>query len=143
MFIGNQEFDTDISIVNTVRQLIFTNLYSDPAYVQNLMTTIYKYIDCLSIEYDPNTYIITANVKKTAMRKIYGARFKHEPNFYYQFIASIFAEYFNNHKDKIIELLATVYQDPYDRFNKLVCSPIMSNLCHITCLSDKILVIKL
>lgn len=142
MFIGTKEFDTDISKVNTIRELIFTGLYSE-ATVQNLMTTIYKHIDCLSIEFNPSTYTITANVKKTSMRKIYGARFRHEPNFYYQFIANIFAEFFTNHKEKIVELLATVYQDPYEVFDKIVCSPLMSNLCHITCLSDKILVIKL
>lgn len=143
MFIGNNQFDVDLSVANTIRHLIFANLYTDMRYIQNLTDIISRHIESLGADFDPNTYTITVNIKKTSIRKTYGARFKHEPNFYYQFISNIFAEFFNTNKDKIIEVLATVYPDPYTVFNQIVTSPLIGNLCHVTCLSDKILVIKL
>ena len=143
MFIGTNEFNIDLSLINNIRHLIFTNLYSDVRYIQNLVDTISRHIENLGMEFNPNNYTITINVKKTSIRKTYGARFRHEPNFYYQFISNIFTEFFNTNKDKIIEVISTVYQDPYTEFNQIATSPMIGNLCHVTCLSDKILVIKL
>lgn len=143
MFIGTNQFDIDLSMINNIRHLIFTNLYSDTRYIQNLIDIISKHIEILGAEFNPNNYTITVNVKKTSIRKMYGARFKHEPNFYYQFISNIFAEFFNTNRDRIIEVLAGMYQDPYIVFNQIVTGPMIGNLCHVTCLSDKILVIKL
>ena len=143
MFIGQNQFDVDLSTINNVRHLIFTNLYLDGRYIQNLIDIISKHIESLGLEFNPNAYTITVNVKKTYIRKTYGARFKHEPDFYYQFISNIFIEFFNTNKNKIIEVLSTVYQDPYAIFNQIITSPMIGNLCHVTCLCDKILVIKL
>ena len=144
MFIGNNQFDVELSLINNVRHLIFTNLYlMDVRYIQSLIEIISKHIDSLGCEFNPNTYTITVNVKKTSIRKVYGARFKHEPNFYYKFISNIFTEFFNTNKNKIIEVLATAYSDPYAVFNQIMNNQMIGNICHVTCLSDKILVIKL
>lgn len=143
MFINNNQFDVELATVNNIRHLIFTNLYTDVRYIQDLMNIISRHIDSLGSEFDPRSYTITVNVKKTAIRKTYGARFRHEPNFYYQFISEIFKEFFNLHKQRIIEIFSTVYQDPYTVFEQITTDAVIANLCHVTCLSDKILVIKL
>lgn len=145
MFIENDFYKTDLTSTNSIRYALFTNLYSDPSCIQNLCDIISKYIDNLGIDFDPSNYMITVKIKKTSIRKMYGTKFIHRPEFYYQFIPMIFGEFFNNHKDKIIAILSANYPNPYDIFNKFISDSNVSmpTMCHITCLFDNVITIKL
>ena len=76
------------------------------------------------------------------MRKIHG--FSHNPEFYYQFTSNIFKEFISTHEQKMLQVLKSRYEDPHQVLNYIYSNPyIMANLCHVTCIADNIIVIKL
>ena len=144
MFIENERFDTNLIDINSTRYLFFKYLYNDSYYIRQLMKIISENVDCLGLEYDSSNYSIVVKIKKTSMRKIYGAKFMHTPNFYYQIIPKIFKEFISSNKDVVIELLGKEYEDPYKIYEKICTNyNILSNLCIVTCLSDNIIIFKL
>lgn len=148
MFINENNYSTNtLSTMNDLREIIFKNLYTDPDCINRLMGIIPKYIECLSVDYDPQFYTITIKIKKTALRKTYGRSFYHIPQFYYQFIPNIFIEFLINDlniRGKLIQAIGEKYQDPYEELNRiLMFKESFINLCQVSCLSDNIIVIKL
>ena len=142
MIIDNQSYPTDLVDVNNMRYLLFTNLYSNANALIKLTEIIAKHIECLSIDYNAFNYTFTVKIKKTAMRRLHG--FRHDPNFYYQIIPDIFSEFITANKDTILAALASSYQNPTEVLNSIYMNKcIMANLCHISCISDNIIVIKL
>lgn len=142
MIIDNRSYPTDLVDVNNVRYLLFTNLYNDTNALSRLTEIIAKHIECLSIDYNSSTYTFTVKIKKTAMRRLHG--FRHDPNFYYQVIPDIFSEFIAGNKDRILAALSSTYQNPSEVLNSIYMNKyIMANLCHMSCISDNIIVIKL
>ena len=142
MFIDNVNYRTDLTDIQNIRYLLFLNLYGNEAYINSLSEIIAKHIDCLSIDYNNYTYTFTIKIKKTAMRKYHN--FDHSPNYYYQIIHNIFKEFINNNIYIISNILKSKFSNPQeviDKFNsELYC---IENLCHVSCIADNILIIKL
>lgn len=148
MFINENNYNINtLGMMNELREIIFKNLYSDSNCIKSLIEIIPKYIECLSVDYDPQFYTITIKIKKTALRKMYGRSFYHIPQFYYKFIPNIFTEFLINNlniRAKLIQALGERYQDPYEELNKILLhKDLFINLCQVSCLSDNIIVIKL
>lgn len=142
MFIENKQYKTDLVDIHNLRYLLFSHLYSNPAFIQNLTDIISRNIECLSVEYSPSKYMFTIKIKKTSMRKFHG--FDHNPNFYYQLIPNIFLEFIKTNEQIILECLRERYDNPIDIINQLYANPyILSNICQVSCIADNILVIKL
>lgn len=142
MFIQNQNFHTDgLVAVTDIRYLLFTNFYNNPVYLESLRNIIAKHIDCLSLDYDPIKYTFIIKIKKTSMKKLNG--FSHESNFYHNIIGQIFFEFIETHKQDVIRVLSTKYQDPMAVLDRIYNTSIMANLCLVSCLADNIICLKL
>ena len=142
MFIEDKQYKIDLVDINNVRYLLFSNLYSNPVFIQNLSDIIARHIDCLSIEYSPTTYTFTVKIKKTSMRKLH--RFYHDPSFYYQMIPGIFMEFIKGNEQIITKCLRERYDNPEYVIAQLYTNPYnLANLCQVSCIADNILVIKL
>lgn len=142
MTIENVNYQTDMLDVHNIRYLLFRYLYGDMSYIQNLSSIIERHIECLNNDYSAAFYTFTIKIKKTAMRKFPG--FEHNPNFYYQIISNIFKEFLQSNQNIVIEILKTKYQEPEAVLNNLYNNyTLMANLCHVSCLADNVLIIKL
>lgn len=145
MFIGSTQYQTNLVDVNTVRYLLCTNFYCKHDMIASLKEIIYRNIDCLGIEFSVVDYSYIVKIKKTAMRKFKG--FDHNPSYYYQaIIPKIFKEYLSTHEQAVIQALRHAHpdKDPYQVLQYIYSNEaIMANLCHVTCISDNTLVIKL
>lgn len=145
MFIGSTQYQTNLVDVNTMRYLLCTNFYCDPNMIANLKEIICRNIECLGIEFSITDYSYIVKIKKTVMRKLKG--FDHNPSYYYQtIIPKIFKEYISTHEHIILQALRNMYpdKDPYQVLRHIYSNEaIMANLCHVTCISDNTLVIKL
>ena len=80
MNVNNKQYDINLTSINTLHYLLFTNFYSDRNYIDQMLNIIRVNIECLDINFDPQFFTVTVKIKKTAMRKI--PKFKHEPNYY-------------------------------------------------------------
>lgn len=138
MIIGDKLYSSDLAGSNQLRYFLFTNLYSDRSYIESLSNIIAKHIDCLSIEYSEESYSFTIKIKKTAMRKFPG--FEHDPNFYYQKIKDIFDEFIHTHEAAISNLL---FGNNCGDLYQVVSSLYYPLLCHLSCIFDNIIIIKL
>lgn len=148
MFINGNEYNAILSELNAVRQVLFTRLYCDPTCIATLTELIKHYIDTLDVSFDPNRYTFIVNVKKTSMKKTYGSKFSHDAVFYYDFIDKIFREFLYIYKANVIDAFMdckfhTAPETAFYRITDELPTPTLANLCQVTCLPDKILVIKL
>lgn len=146
MIVNNKQYDINLDDINRLRYLLFTNLYSDGRYIEQLLGIIQANIEALDITFDPQFFTITVKIKKTAMRKM--PRFKHEPNYYYVPIQNIFKTFIQSNEVLIRTLLSRTLGDDINKaqayLNYLYLTPvILANLCHVSCMADNILVIKL
>lgn len=142
MIIDNVKYPTDMVDIHNIRYLLFKNLYGNGAFIMSLTDIIARNIECLGIDYSASTYTFTIKIKKTAMRKIYG--FEHNPNFYYQIISNIFKEFIQQNELAVRMALAEKYYNPKEILDNLYVNYLnMANLCHVSCIADNILVIKL
>lgn len=145
MFIGGNQYQTNLVDVNSVRYLLCTNFYSNPNMIASLEEIIRRNIECLGIEFSAADFSYIVKIKKTAMRKFRG--FDHNPSYYYQaIIPKIFKEYISTHEQFVLQALRHAHPDknPYQVLQYIYSNEvIMANLCHVTCISDNTLVIKL
>lgn len=142
MFINNQLFETDLANMNNIRYLFFIHLYCNSKCIKSLTDIITKHIECLSIDYSQTTYTFTIKIKKTVMRKIHG--FKQDPNFYYLSIPNIFMDFIKANEQDVLSALSERYDNPYTVLDNLYSNPrLMANLCHVSCIADNIVYIKL
>ena len=142
MFIDDKKYQTNLADINSLRYLLFTNFYNNMSYIQNLTEIISKNIECLGIDYSAFEYSFTIKIKKTAMRRMH--LFKHKPDFYYQIIPAIFNEFIKNNEQEVLKALSTRYDNPYRVLQYLYETPgFLANLCHLTCIDDNIIIIKL
>ena len=142
MFIDNKPYPSNLTDVDNMRYILNNTLYKDTNAIESLKQIITRYIDCLGIEFSPVNFTFTIKIKKTAMRKMSG--FKHMSDYYYQTIPNIFREFISSHEQNVLQGLRTIYPDPYSAlqyyYNNI---SILANLCHLTCISDNIVIIKL
>lgn len=148
MLINCAEYEALISELIAARHVLFTHLYCNPECINTLTELIKSHIDTLDISFDQNDYTFTVNVKKTSMKKMYGSKFSHDAIFYYEFIDKIFRDFLNIYKNDVINAFKDcdfpeVPEYAFDHITLGPPYPTLANLCHVTCLSDKILVIKL
>lgn len=142
MFIHGQSYQTELSNINNIRYILFTNFYSNPMYIESLKSIITKHIDCLSIDYDPVRYTFTIKIKKTSMRKVNG--FSHESIFYHNIISSIFEEFLKTHERDVLNILSCRYPEPGSALQYIYSMPgFLANLCLVSCMQDNIVCIKL
>lgn len=143
MFINDKSYSTNLPDTHSIRYILFLKYYNT-VYIEKLKEIISKYIDCLSIDYDSYKYSFIVKIKKTSMRKLHGPRFTHQPTSYYPIISEIFFNFINEIKDGLKNELMTLNQDPLI-VDRLLTSDgtKLNNLCHITCISDNILIINL
>jgi|GEM_PF-2225680 len=146
MNVNNKQYDINLTSINTLRYLLFTNFYSDRNYIDQMLNIIQANIECLDINFDPQFFTVTVKIKKTAMRKM--PKFKHEPNYYYIPIQNIFKQFIQANEVLVRAYLSrTLGNDmtaAQSYLNYLYATPsILANLCHVSCMADNILVIKL
>lgn len=146
MNVNNKQYDINLTSINTLHYLLFTNFYSDRNYIDQMLNIIRVNIECLDINFDPQFFTVTVKIKKTAMRKI--PKFKHEPNYYYIPIQNIFKQFIQANEVLVRAYLSrTLGNDmtaAQSYLNYLYATPsILANLCHVSCMADNILVIKL
>lgn len=147
MNVNNRQYDVNLNDINRLRYLLFTNFYSDRNHINQLLSIFQNHIECLDIVFDPQLFTITVKIKKTAMRKM--PKFKHEPNYYYTPIQDIFKSFIQmNHAEVCAILERNTNMDmPQSQayLNTLLYTTpsILANLCHVSCMADNILVIKL
>ena len=146
MNVNNKQYDINLTSINTLRYLLFTNFYSDRNYIDQMLNIIQANIECLDINFDPQFFTVTVKIKKTAMRKM--PKFKHEPNYYYMPIQNIFKQFIQANEVLVHAYLSRTLGDDMTAaqsyLNYLYATPsILANLCHVSCMADNILVIKL
>lgn len=146
MNVNNKQYDINLTSINTLRYLLFTNFYSDRNYIDQMLNIIQANIECLDINFDPQFFTVTVKIKKTAMRKM--PKFKHEPNYYYMPIQNIFKQFIQANEVLVRTYLSRTLGDDMTAaqsyLNYLYATPsILANLCHVSCMADNILVIKL
>lgn len=146
MNVNNKQYDINLTSINTLRYLLFTNFYSDRNYIDQMLNIIQTNIECLDINFDPQFFTVTVKIKKTAMRKM--PKFKHEPNYYYMPIQNIFKQFIQANEVLVRTYLSRTLGDDMTAaqsyLNYLYATPsILANLCHVSCMADNILVIKL
>lgn len=146
MNVNNKQYDINLTSINTLHYLLFTNFYSDRNYIDQMLNIIRANIECLDINFDPQFFTVTVKIKKTAMRKI--PKFKHEPNYYYMPIQNIFKQFIQANEVLVRAYLSRTLGDDMTAaqsyLNYLYATPsILANLCHVSCMADNILVIKL
>ena len=146
MNVNNKQYDVNLTAINTLRYLLFTNFYSDEKYINQLLGIIQANIESLDISFDPQFFTVTVKIKKTAMRKM--PKFKHEPNYYYMPIQNIFKTFIQQNEVLVRAYLSRTCGDDMAAtqayLNYLYTTPsILANLCHVSCMADNILVIKL
>jgi len=144
MNVNNKQYDINLTSINTLRYLLFTNFYSDRNYIDQMLNIIQANIECLDINFDPQFFTVTVKIKKTAMRKM--PKFKHEPNYYYIPIQNIFKQFIQANEVLVRAYLSrTLGNDmtaAQSYLNYLYATPsILANLCHVSCMADNILVI--
>lgn len=146
MNVNNKQYNINLTSINTLRYLLFTNFYSDRNYIDQMLNIIQANIECLDINFDPQFFTVTVKIKKTAMRKM--PKFKHEPNYYYMPIQNIFKQFIQANEVLVRAYLSRTLGDDMTAaqsyLNYLYATPsILANLCHVSCMADNILVIKL
>lgn len=146
MNVNNKQYNINLTSINTLRYLLFTNFYSDRNYIDQMLNIIQTNIECLDINFDPQFFTVTVKIKKTAMRKM--PKFKHEPNYYYMPIQNIFKQFIQANEVLVRTYLSRTLGDDMTAaqsyLNYLYATPsILANLCHVSCMADNILVIKL
>lgn len=146
MVVNNKQYDVNLSDINSLRYLLFTNFYSDERYIAQLLNIIQANIESLDISFDQQFFTITVKIKKTAMRKM--PKFKHEPNYYYAPIQNIFKTFIQSNEVLVRTILSRNLDNDMGRanayLNYVYSTPgILANLCHVSCMADNILVIKL
>lgn len=134
MIVNNNNYYTNLANLNKMRYILFTNFFNRNECIQELTGYISTNIDNLSIDYDAIQYQFIIKIKKTGMRKIRG--FHHASEFYYnQIIPNIFRSFIQNHHTELCSFFGgTIPEEVYTN---------LSNFCHVSCLADNILVIKL
>ena len=144
MIIGNTAYSTtDLGDVLVFRHCIF-NLFQNNNYIQQLKDIISRHIDCLEIRYDQCTFTFYIKIKKTAMRKCHG--FNHDPIFYYSKIQDIYKEFISCNENYIIPAVTQeLHMTSPNEVSRLIYerSPMLANLCHVSCISDNVVVIRL
>ena len=146
MNVNNKQYDINLTSINTLRYLLFTNFYSDRNYIDQMLNIIQANIECLDINFDPQFFTVTVKIKKTAMRKM--PKFKHEPNYYYMPIQNIFKQFIQTNEVLVRAYLSRTLGDDMTASQSyliyLYATPsFLANLCHVSCMADNILVIKL
>lgn len=143
MFINQEIYystDTYMKIANQIRYWLHTSVYSDQAYIQELVNLISKYIDCLDASYDAINKSITIKIKKTSMKKRHG--FRHEPTYYYPIMCQVFRDLFFNHQSLMDNyIFGHSYMNNSNSLLNDNC--VLTNLCFVSCISDNIISIKL
>ena len=143
MYFRDHHFKTDLADVNTIRNILHTNFYSDAFYLTELQALIANTIETLNIEFNPNEFAIYTRIKKTGMRKFNG--FRQNPDFYYQIIPQIFSTFIGNHRCELICALDKAgVPNATQSIESLLANPqLLANLCHTTCIADNIVIFKL
>ena len=142
MRIGQNDYKIDLTDIQNIRYLLFTNLYGNIVYINSLKEIISRYIDCLSIDFDSSSYKFTIKIKKTSMRKNSG--FENDPNYYYRILPNIFYDFIQSNKEMICQIFDHNMDNGEEIINSL-CNQTycLSNLCQVTCMGDNIVNIKL
>lgn len=140
MFIENKQYRTDnLSVINDLRRILFS-LYSNTSNIMNIQENICRYINCDEIEFSPNDFTFIVRVNRNQVND----NFKHCPDFYYSIICNIFKDFVASHEQEVLKNLRCLYADAYGILQSIYNNHhIMANLCHITCIHDDILFIKL
>lgn len=146
MYVANQQYTVDLSCVNKIRYLLFPILYSRQDCIETLKNIIFNNLECLSVDYIFNEYTFIIKIKKTAMRKLNKKSFAEDPRYYFTVVGNIFTEFINTYQNDIINSIKNYHYSVDESvlmYSILKDPKLMANLCHITCISDNTLCIKL
>lgn len=140
MFIENKQYRTDhLSVINDLRRILFS-LYANASNIMNIQESICKHINCDNIEYSPNDFTFVVKVNRNQI----DGNFRHNSDFYYGIICNIFRDFIISNEQEVLRNLRCLYADAYSILQSIYANHhIMANLCHITCIHDDILFIKL
>lgn len=148
MYINNIAYETPTLHPSLMtRTVLFEKFYSNPYYIDSLIQSILKYIDCNTIEFDENNFQFNIKIKKTTMRS--KKVIKTNNSIYYRdLLINIFYDFISKHKNEIIRSLRdkSLYDDENEyqaAYNLASDMFSLSNICNISCYSDNIVIIKL
>lgn len=130
-------FDVLYRFVSQLRCTLNHHFYVNQTILLDLMEVMRSTIDPVSIEFDSMSFSFIVKIKKTNMKKNKG--FNNTPEYYYNnFIIPVFQKFIYSHYADIIR-----HTDP-NMLNNVFANPsVLLNICHVTCLSDNVFVIKL
>ena len=123
-YFANNEQSGIIESIKYLRVALY-HLYKDTTCIFELQKYITSYIDCNSIDYNPDTFEIGLRIKKTSMKKI--KDFAHKPEFYYNILINAFYDFIQANIGDII----------------LSNKNYMSMIFNIVCINDNMIYIKL
>lgn len=136
MFIENIQYRTDsLSVINDLRTVLFS-LYNNTSNIMNLQSIIERNINCKEIGYSNNDFAFVV--------KVYKSKDTHYPDTYYGIICNVFRDFVTSHEHEILKQLRCMHADADIILQSIYNNHhIMANLCHITCINDDIVYIKL
>ena len=148
MYINNVAYETSILHPSlTARAVLFEKFYNNSYYIDSLMESISKYIDCNTIEFDDVHFQFNIKIKKTAMK----ARKTIPMNdsiYYRNILVNIFNDFVSKHKNEILRSIKEkgVFNSDIDyqiAYASLVDSFNLSTIANVSCYFDNIVIIKL
>ena len=148
MYINNVAYETPTLHPSlSTRVVLFEKFYSNMYYINSLMESISKYIDCNTIEFDEYNFQFNIKIKKTAM-KARKAIPTNDSVYYRGILNNIFFDFISKHKNEIIKCLKEKclyeteeqYQMAYALSTDMFS---LSNIGSVSCYSDNIVIIKL
>lgn len=144
MVVLDRVFKVDLANINQTRAILYQNVYNTLENIQLFKNIIQKHIDCIGdIVFDPCTYTFTIKVRKSFITKFPSHR--HESDCYYRVVSAIMVELLSYFKINLISAFSQIYIDPVSMYRDIVSQTVypLSNLCHIVCIGDSLIQIKL
>lgn len=146
MIISNYNYNSGLKEINNIRYILHSKFYSNEKYIDELKKIIENNIDCLSIDFAPANYSFTIKIKKTSMKK--NSSFKNNPEYYYHdIIRSIFKVFLYENRIDISKYMSSSIMMSNSESSALIAniinSPMLSNLCKISCISDNVIILYL
>lgn len=148
MFIDGKRYDTNLTDINTLRQVLISDIYPNTHFYYDFFSRIPNVIDVASGEFDGSVDIsqssYTFRVRVTSMRRRYKG-FIHQSLFYSSILAYEFASVIYSYRDQILDSLTPRWgEETEERFDSLLKNEtILSALFQVNCMTNNMLTISL
>lgn len=139
-YFANNEQPGMIENIKYLRVALY-HLYRDTTSIFELEKYITSYIDCNSIDYNPDAFEIGLRIKKTSMKKI--KEFAHKPEFYYNILINAFYDFIQANI-RPLSYWVEYEGGTTDMIDDILCNKnYLSMIFNIVCINDNMIYIKL